>query len=45
MYGWVWRRLPGGTGAKAVTMVVLALAAIAAGWLWVFPWVYLTFPV
>jgi len=45
MYGWLWRRLPGGTSAKATAMLLLALAAFAVLWLWLFPWVYTTFPV
>ena len=45
MYGWLWRRLPGGTRAKAAAMLLLALGAFAVLWLWLFPWVYTTFPV
>jgi hypothetical protein len=45
MYGWLWRHLPGGTGAKAMAVLLLALAAFALLWLVVFPWVYTTFPV
>jgi hypothetical protein len=45
MYGWLWRRLPGGAGTKALVMLLLAFAAFAAAWLWLFPWVYTTFPV
>jgi hypothetical protein len=45
MYGRLWRRLPGGTGTKALAMLLLAVAAFAVLWLVVFPWVYTTFPV
>jgi hypothetical protein len=37
MYGWIWRHLPGRTGAKALLAVVLALAACALLLLVVFP--------
>lgn len=45
MYGWLWRHLPGGLAAKATVMLLLAFAAFAVLWLWLFPWVYTTFPV
>ena len=37
MYGWLWRHLPGPTAVRVVTVVVLALAVLAACFLWVFP--------
>ena len=39
MYGWIWRRLPGGRGLKAAQSLVLALAVCALLLLVVFPWV------
>ena len=39
MYGWIWRHLPGGTGAKAVLSLILALAVAALLLFVVFPWV------
>ena len=45
MYGWIWRRLPGGTGARTVQMVILGLAVAALLWFVVYPWasIYLPF--
>ncbi|MCC5577003.1 MULTISPECIES: hypothetical protein [Microtetraspora] len=45
MYGFIWRRLPGGTAARLV--VFLLLIGIAAGLLWyvVFPWLAPRVPV
>ncbi|MEU4577942.1 hypothetical protein ACBI99_38305 [Nonomuraea sp. ATR24] len=37
MYGWIWRKLPGGTGAKAAWAVVLSAVAVAVLWYAVFP--------
>jgi hypothetical protein len=37
VYGWIWRRLPGGSGAKAVQAALLAGAVVAALWFAVFP--------
>lgn len=37
MYGWLWRRLPGGWLVKLVEMLVLLLAALAVLFLLVFP--------
>jgi hypothetical protein len=39
MYGWIWRHLPGGTAARAVTALVLGLAVVALLLFVVFPWV------
>lgn len=44
MYGWLWRRLPGGTGAKTVTAALIALGALALLWLWIFPWAAAALP-
>jgi hypothetical protein len=38
VYGWIWHKLPGGTGGKCVLSVLLALAAIAILMLIAFPW-------
>ena len=37
MYTWIWRQLPGGTPAKAVEALVLALAVAALLLFVVFP--------
>lgn len=37
MYGWIWRQLPGGTGAKALQSVLLVLAVAALLLFVVFP--------
>ncbi|MEP6631459.1 MAG: hypothetical protein ABJA89_13380 [Lapillicoccus sp.] len=37
MYAALWRLLPGGRGAKALQMLVLAAAVVAVLFLWVFP--------
>ncbi|SDQ22822.1 hypothetical protein SAMN05428996_1183 [Quadrisphaera sp. DSM 44207] len=37
MYGWLWRALPGPVGVRVALALLLALAAVAACFLWVFP--------
>jgi hypothetical protein len=37
MYGWLWRRLPGGPVTKLLTASLLAAAAGAVLWYAVFP--------
>ena len=37
MYTWIWRRLPGGTAAKALEALVLVLAVAALLLFVVFP--------
>lgn len=37
MYGWLWRNLPGPAAVRAVQLLVLAFAVIAACFLWLFP--------
>jgi len=37
MYGWMWRRLPGGTPGKAVWTALLIVAVLALLWFVVFP--------
>ncbi len=39
MYAWIWRHLPGGTGARIALSVVLVLAVVALLLFVVFPWV------
>ena len=45
MYGWLWHQLPGGTAVRSATMAVIALAAAAALWFFVFPWASLHLPI
>jgi hypothetical protein len=37
MYGWIWRRLPGKTGARLLAAAVLVTVAVAVLWYVVFP--------
>lgn len=37
MYGWIWRHLPGSTGARAAAALLLALAVVALLLFVVFP--------
>ena len=39
MYGWIWRRLPGGVPAKVAGAGLLLVAALALLFLVVFPYV------
>ena len=45
MYGWIWRRLPGRTGARAAQLALLATAVALLLWFVVYPWasIYLPF--
>jgi len=45
MYGWLWQRLPGGTGGKSAWVAAIAVAVAAALWFGVFPWLQLHVPV
>ena len=45
MYGWLWRRLPGGTGARTGTMTLIFLALATILWFYAFPWLALHVPV
>lgn len=45
MYGWLWQRLPGGTGGKGAWAAAIAVALAAALWFGVFPWLQLHVPV
>lgn len=38
MYGWLWRKLPGGVPGKLFGCVVLLFATLALLFLVVFPW-------
>lgn len=37
MYSWIWRKLPGGTPAKAAQALILFLAVVALLFFVVFP--------
>jgi uncharacterized membrane protein len=39
VYGWIWRKLPGGMPGKLVGSTVLILVVVALLFLVVFPWV------
>jgi hypothetical protein len=39
MYGWIWRRLPGGVPVKALCAMVLAALVVLLLFLVVFPWI------
>jgi hypothetical protein len=39
MYGWIWRRLPGGLAGKIAGSLVLIAAAVVVLFLVVFPWI------
>lgn len=45
MYGWLWHRLPGGTPVRTAMMALIVLAAVAALWLYAFPWASLHLPI
>ncbi|HUD77906.1 MAG TPA: hypothetical protein VMR00_08670 [Streptosporangiaceae bacterium] len=38
MYGWIWRRLPGGSGTRALQLAVILIAASLLLWYVVYPW-------
>lgn len=37
MYGWLWRNLPGPAAVRVIELLMLAVAVIAACFLWIFP--------
>lgn len=39
MYAWIWRKLPGGTAAKALQAFILFLAVVALLFFVIFPWI------
>ena len=45
MYGWLWRRLPGGPVARLVQVVFLAVVIGVLLWFFVYPWASLHLPV
>ena len=45
MYGWIWRKLPGGTPAKLAQCVLIAAAIVAVLFLVVFPWLTTRLPI
>jgi hypothetical protein len=44
MYGWIWHRLPGGSGARVAAMVLLAAAFGLLMWYVVYPWAAIHLP-
>jgi hypothetical protein len=44
VYGWIWRRLPGGAGARWVQIVMLVIVAGLLLWLVVYPWLSIHLP-
>jgi hypothetical protein len=45
MYQWIWRRLPGGLGIKAMWLGLIAAVLIALLWFLVFPWAAIQLPI
>jgi hypothetical protein len=45
MYGWIWQRLPGGTGSKAASFTLITIAVLILLWFVVFPWADLHLPI
>jgi hypothetical protein len=39
MYAWIWRKLPGTIGVKALIAAVLVVGAVALLMFVIFPWV------
>lgn len=37
MYGWIWRKLPGGLAGKLAGSVLLLVGVLALMWFWLFP--------
>jgi hypothetical protein len=44
MYGWIWQRLPGGTGARFAQLALLVLAVAVLLWFVIYPWAALHLP-
>jgi hypothetical protein len=38
MYGWIWSRLPGGTGTRLALAALLVTTAAFTLWFAVYPW-------
>ena len=45
MYGWIWRKLPGGSAAKAGQIIGIMVVVIALLFLWLFPWITSHLPI
>jgi hypothetical protein len=45
MYGWIWCRLPGGTGTRLVLAALLMITAAFFLWFVVYPWASVHLPV
>jgi len=45
MYGWIWRKLPGGSAAKAGQIIGIMVVVIALLLLWMFPWITSHLPI
>jgi hypothetical protein len=45
MYGWIWRRLPGGTATRTAQVIVLLVVVGLVLWYLVYPWAYLQLPI
>ena len=45
MYGWIWRKLPGGTPVKVAQCVLIAAVIVAVLFLVVFPWLTTRLPI
>jgi hypothetical protein len=45
VYGWLWRRLPGGRSSKLLSLILIIALAVAALWFLVFPWAALHLPI
>jgi hypothetical protein len=44
VYGWIWRRLPGSTGARRIQVVMLVVVAGLLLWLVIYPWLFIHVP-
>jgi hypothetical protein len=44
LYGWLWQRLPGGTGARVTQITVLVVAAAVLLWFLCYPWLSVHLP-
>jgi hypothetical protein len=45
VYRWLWRRLPGETGSKLISVILIAALVVAVLWFLLFPWAALHVPV
>lgn len=45
IFPWIWNVLPGPAWLRVMLLLVLVLAAVAALFTWVFPWVSVTFDI